>query len=373
MVLSRSRRRRPPVVCFLRGFVTAVFFRLFLWVVQPQKKLEPFFRRPAGERASLQAKRTHDLTPHSMPALLYNPDHEQVSFILRWNHTLLPMVVYDPMFWLLVVWYIVLVVRQNILLRAGEDGLPVLDWKAALVPTSLLTFFVVFYVSNCYERFFKLFGCCVRIGGCMQEWAYLINTHFGDISADCKWNMMRFMLGAMQIHYAFVAGEDDDDTGAKTITDEEWAKVRRRRFLSEEEVDKLISCTHGTRFLMPAGWALAEVKACLLDKLKQQQGVLTVTVHHASNQACRTRESTGPSSRIITRRLPYTRGWRARPPHCTRKHSSAAAARWLFAAAVHGRGVAVAVSLSPICLCALSSSSPRSSFWGDPFASLAPL
>ena len=137
-----------------------------------------------------------------MPALIYNPDHENVRFITRWSYTLLPMVASDPMFYFLVFGYVALVMRQNQLLSRGDPGLPILDWKAALVPTSLLTFFVVFYVSNCYERFFKLFGCCVRIGGCMQEWAYLVNMHFADVTADVKWNMLRFMLGAMQIHYS---------------------------------------------------------------------------------------------------------------------------------------------------------------------------
>ena len=58
-----------------------------------------------------------------------------------------------------------LLFTQRSLHEAGKEGLPELDWQAALVPTSLLTFFVVFYVSNCYARFYELFGCCVGISG----------------------------------------------------------------------------------------------------------------------------------------------------------------------------------------------------------------
>lgn len=36
-----------------------------------------------------------------MPALTYNADVERYRFLLRWRHTVLPMVVRDPVYWLL--------------------------------------------------------------------------------------------------------------------------------------------------------------------------------------------------------------------------------------------------------------------------------
>jgi len=149
-----------------------------------------------------------------MPVMLYNPDDEQLRFLCRWKSTLLPMVATDPLFWFLLVTHVGLLMKQRALLHEGEPGLPTLEWKAALVPTSLLTFFVVFYVSNCYERFFQLFGCCVGITGCVHEWAYLVRTHFSD--KELRWNLMRVMIGAVQVHYAFVGG--DDNGGIKSIT-----------------------------------------------------------------------------------------------------------------------------------------------------------
>ena len=207
-----------------------------------------------------------------MPALLYNPDKEYVRFITRWRHTLLPMVVEDPLFWFLITSHVVLLIWQRSLVLAGSEGLAPLNWEAALVPTSLLTFFVVFYVSNCYARFFQLFGCCVGIAGCMAEWAYLVRTHFGDYDADVRWNMMRVMLAAMQIHYAFVAGDDSDHSdGQKEIDEGEWAKIVRRGFLSAAEVKQLRSSVHNARFFLPVQWALQEVKLSLLGRLRTQQ------------------------------------------------------------------------------------------------------
>ena len=91
-----------------------------------------------------------------MPVKLYNPDHESLRFLFHWEATLLPMVASDPIFWFLIVTHIGLLLKQRSLLDAGEDGLPTLEWEAALVPTSLLTFFVVFYVSNCQPKAFEV-------------------------------------------------------------------------------------------------------------------------------------------------------------------------------------------------------------------------
>lgn len=204
--------------------------------------------------------------------LVYQPDREMVRFIFRWKHTLLPMVTSDPLFWFLILTHVALLFKQRQMLDAGQQGLPPLDWKAAAVPTSLLTFFVVFYVSNCYARFFQLFGCCVGIGGTITEWAYLIRTHFADASSSTRWNLMRLMLGAMQIHYAFVEGDEDENSvGFKDITEEEWDGIRQRRFLSDSEIDRLKPCTHGSRFFMPVIWSLNEIKGCLLAKLRARR------------------------------------------------------------------------------------------------------
>ena len=194
-----------------------------------------------------------------MPSLMYNPDQESVRFLFRWNHTLLPMVVSDPLFWFLITGHVALLLRQRALLEAGEEGFPPLEWSAALVPTSLLTFFVVFYVSNCYDRFFQLFGCCVGLSGCVAEWAYLIRVYFSGHSAELRWNMMRVILGAMQVHFAFVAGEDDDK-GFKCITEAEWDRIARYGFLTHEEIRQVATCSNGSRFFLPVTWGLKEVK-----------------------------------------------------------------------------------------------------------------
>ena len=79
-----------------------------------------------------------------MPALTYNADVERYRFLLRWRHTVLPMVVRDPVYWLLMCIHCFFVVASQFVKANGEE-LPSLDWKASATLGSLLTFFVVFY------------------------------------------------------------------------------------------------------------------------------------------------------------------------------------------------------------------------------------
>ena len=61
------------------------------------------------------------------------------------------MVFKDPMFWMLIASHIIILHIQHEKLEQG-DSLPSLDWKAASTLSALLTFFVVFYGGNCYNR-----------------------------------------------------------------------------------------------------------------------------------------------------------------------------------------------------------------------------
>ena len=54
-----------------------------------------------------------------------------------------------------------------------DPNVPEIDvdhvWTAALMPSSLVTFLLVFYCGNCYARYFELLGHCIGLGGAMQE------------------------------------------------------------------------------------------------------------------------------------------------------------------------------------------------------------
>lgn len=205
-----------------------------------------------------------------MPALIYEPEAERIRFIIRWRYTVFPMVFSEPMFYLLLAIHAFMLWEEAKAVDRGEYAWPTLDWKAALVPTSLLTFFVVFYGGNCYTRFYALHSHCVAISGCVSEWAYLIHEHFSDAPSSAKWNMMRLMLGGMQVHYAFLGGEGQRGLlgeEVKAVTKNEWRAIRRHNFLSRAEIEK-IDEYRGARYFLPIAWALGEVKVAMKSKLK---------------------------------------------------------------------------------------------------------
>ena len=105
----------------------------------------------------------------------------------------------------------------------------------------------------------------MALGGCVAEWAYLVRVHFSGHSPELRWNMMRVILGAMQVHFAFVGGEDDDN-GFKCITEVEWDRIARYGFLTHEEIRQVATCSNGSRFFLPVTWALKEVRTILLHK-----------------------------------------------------------------------------------------------------------
>ena len=174
-----------------------------------------------------------------MPALVYDAQNERVRFLFRWRRTLLPLVLSDPMFWVLMTVHVTFLYLENSLLTNTGTGLPTLEWNAASAPVALCTFFVVFYGQSCFKRFYDFYEHCTVITGCIAEWAFLVKTHFNDMPAPVRWNLMRPMLASMQMHYAHLGG--GDDTSEKVISEEEWASILEHDFICESE-KTLLKC-----------------------------------------------------------------------------------------------------------------------------------
>jgi len=200
-----------------------------------------------------------------MPSLVYNADVERSWFFLRWRHTVMPMVVRDPIFWLAISFHTAILFLQKDLLSRGES-LPDLDWKASSLLWSLLTFFVVFYGGNCYNRYYQFYGACTGLGGALGEWAYLIRAHFDVSSPVVKWNILRLMLGAMELQLMSLSGSDDK--GGKGLDAAEWDTIRKHGFLSKDEIIRL-QRHKGSKAFLPAIWALSEVRSALKAKLQR--------------------------------------------------------------------------------------------------------
>ena len=126
------------------------------------------------------------------PPFLYAPEECAVSFIWKVNGTIIPLVLSSPLFWFL------MLAHGGFLLVFKYFDEPYLEWRAALVPSSLLTFLLVTFVNQCFERYFTLYKHCVGLHGSVMEWSALVKLEFGHMSSNYKWNVLRLLLSALQ-------------------------------------------------------------------------------------------------------------------------------------------------------------------------------
>ena len=130
------------------------------------------------------------------PPFLYDPFEFGITFLFRFQGTILPLVLVSPLFWFLEAAHALMLYTYHSL--GGEE--PLLDWKASVVPCSLLTFLIVTYTSQSYNRYFQLHQHCILMHGCVMDWAALLKLEFGHRDMEFQWNLLRLILGALQVH-----------------------------------------------------------------------------------------------------------------------------------------------------------------------------
>lgn len=196
------------------------------------------------------------------PPFLYDPFEFGITFLFRFQGTILPLVLVSPLFWFLEAAHALMLYTYHSL--GGEE--PLLDWKASVVPCSLLTFLIVTYTSQSYNRYFQLHQHCILMHGCVMDWAALLKLEFGHRDMEFQWNLLRLILGALQVHYALLGGDDVDEGGnlCKGISEDEWRAIRSKHLLSRAEIERL-SAHRGFVPFLPIFWALTEVKAGYLN------------------------------------------------------------------------------------------------------------
>lgn len=199
------------------------------------------------------------------PPFLYDPSEYGIRFLWKWQGTIWPLVMSSPLFWFLIMAHLCFLYMYWFLRDHNIDE-AALDWKAAIVPSSLLSFMLVTFTNQCFDRYFQLLNHCVGLHGSIMEWASLIKLEFGHKEASLQWNLLRLLLGALQVHYALLGGDTVNKDGAmvKGISEDEWRAIRHRNLLSRDEITRL-SGYNGFKPFLPVGWALAEVKGGLLN------------------------------------------------------------------------------------------------------------
>ena len=154
----------------------------------------------------------------------YDPaDFNEVTVLLRWRGTIMPAVLCRPVIWLLLLAHCTFLYLH---VKRQDIEMPLLDWKIVAVPTGLLTFFLVFYSGNCFNRYYQLYGKCTGMAGAVMIWVGLLRLFFPRASTQTLWNLCRHAVASVYVFYFQLGGGGSD--GGRVITESEWA-VRRRR------------------------------------------------------------------------------------------------------------------------------------------------
>jgi hypothetical protein len=181
------------------------------------------------------------------------------SVFFRWRGTIFPLVLSDPLFWMLITLHCVLLVLKHRLQDMGRLDMPPIEWKSSTGLVSLISFFLIYYADHCYRRFLRLHRSTVTITHCVNDWSQLVQLHFSHLPFDGRWQMARKMLGAMQYHFAHIRREGTH----LGVSKQEFETMIRSEIFTEGELHALHR-HKGFRPLVATTWALDEVKLALL-------------------------------------------------------------------------------------------------------------
>ena len=119
-----------------------------------------------------------------------------------------------------------------------------------------------------------------------MEWVALLKLEFHHLDKSLQWNVLRLMLGALQVHYALLGGDEVDKDGVsrKGISEDEWRAIRTRNLLSRDEIRRLQAFA-GFKPFLPVSWAMAEVKNILLRESERARAVGTSSSSSSSSSS----------------------------------------------------------------------------------------
>lgn len=201
----------------------------------------------------------------------YNPSQIFVKTLFSWRGTVLPLTLVRPSYWFTVLlhgialawdkeeWigvYVKKKVDEDFYLESDERGSMYINPALLSAPATLYVFFVVFYASQCYARFFQMYSHTIGIGATTMGWVGLVKLHFPDVGQTAQWNMVRFVLAATHVHYYMLAGAEN------AVNEYEWKTILERQLLTEEEREIVVGYKGMKQWLLIT-WALQEVKAAL--------------------------------------------------------------------------------------------------------------
>jgi len=186
-------------------------------------------------------------------------DFNELTVLLRWRGTIMPAVLCRPVMWLLLAAHVGFLYLH---MYRADIQMPSMPWKLTGVPTSLLTFFLVFYSGNCYTRYYAFYSKCTGMSGAVMCWVGLLRVHFPKATPEKLWNLSRHIVASVYILYFQLAGGASD--GGKQVTESEWQVLLQTGLISQDEKKKLAEYRGFKPFLLQV-WALRSLSDHLVE------------------------------------------------------------------------------------------------------------
>lgn len=137
--------------------------------------------------------------------------------------------------------------------KGGADctGLPVMPNELISPAVDITTFFVVFYVSECFFRFKEMHRHCTAINGEVLQWTAMVRLQVDG--KNRQWDCVRHVLTSVHLFYYNL--RDCSGDGHHGLNHMQW-KVLCDRYLITPAEAQLLKTYTGSKTLVPFTWSM---------------------------------------------------------------------------------------------------------------------
>jgi len=181
---------------------------------------------------------------HPKRAHNYNVN-SPLAILIAWTGTFWPLVVRRYELYLYPLIHIGLVAYMGAWFNQEgtgvfwEDPRNMVPWASLSLLSPLMIFFLVFFLSQCYNRFNSFFDTAMSIEKSVQDVTMLMLAHVTDpAKAELRWDAVRYLTAAAMVIYARVTKIAQGKDAQMNI--ENWGRLlKRERVWQSEGGDEL--------------------------------------------------------------------------------------------------------------------------------------
>merc|ERR1712072_908308 len=184
----------------------------------------------------------------------YDP-RNTVELLFAWRGTVWPTLLCRPLLWTCIFVYVAGVVAKYIY----KVDIPLIEEKILHVTGGLLTFFVVFFTVECYQRFRFGFDKVKQSGGAIRNLIVLLTSEFPD-DMHLQREVLRLMVLAQHVAFSHVGGQQFQKIG-KEDEDEDFFSLEHAEHAGlatskERQILEDFVVANGTaeQYVLPLRW-----------------------------------------------------------------------------------------------------------------------